>query len=770
MKEFKKNGVYTIEEKCVGCNKCIAGCPAVFANVAVQKDGENKVKVDIDKCIGCGHCIEKCDHGARDYTDDTERFLNDLRKGTKISIVAAPAIRFNFPSYQKLFGFLKSQGVNLIYDVSFGADITTWAYLKAITENKLESVVAQPCPAIINYIEKYKPEAIPSLAPIHSPTLCTAVYLKKYEKVNDRIAFLSPCIGKSDEFIDPNTHGYVSYNVTYKKIKEYLEKNNINLNIYEQKPFDDIGCGLGLTFSRPGGLRENVEYHVPGAWVRQIEGTGHAYHYIDEYTDRVSQFKKVPLLVDILNCTYGCNLGTGTCKDIQIDDIDFKMNELKQEVMKTIENKTLFKKSYKLFDYFNKKLKLDDFVRRYNDKSYLIKEIKPTEKEYEKIFAELHKITEESKSINCYACGYGDCNLMAEALHNNSNHIENCIYYNKKEVEIEKIELEKKNEEIQHTLNQINILNIQKEQMALELKQQVSDIREAIDQIAQGSVQTANGTTQLAIGAQEVAVDIGSSLENVNQIVSAIEQITQNATQGAKATEEAKNSSEQGAKNAKLTVDKMFEIKTAASDIAKDINELKKLGEQIGEITELIKTIAGQTNLLALNAAIEAARAGEQGKGFAVVAGEVKKLAEKSAEATEHITGMIYEIQNKVRQSVSATEDTVNKIEDGVKLAEETGEILHKINLVAHNVNVNALSIANEAEVLSENADNVAKMIENISAVTEQTAAQAEQISSITEEQTANLDEVNKHSKALAEMAENLIKNSNDKFTASPKV
>ena len=86
-------------------------------------------------------------------------FFRDLANGERISVVAAPAARVNFVNHKKLLGFLKHSGVDQAYDVSFGADITTWAYLKAIRENGLVSVIAQPCPAIVNYIEKFQPEA-----------------------------------------------------------------------------------------------------------------------------------------------------------------------------------------------------------------------------------------------------------------------------------------------------------------------------------------------------------------------------------------------------------------------------------------------------------------------------------------------------------------------------------------------------------------------------------------------------------------------------------
>jgi iron only hydrogenase large subunit-like protein len=232
--------------------------------------------------------------------------------------------------YKRLFGYLKHLGANIIYDVSFGADITSWAYLKTIREKKLSSIISQPCPVIVNYIEKYQPELIGRLAPVQSPALCTAIYLKKYKGVDDSIAFLSPCIGKIDEISSPNTGGYIEYNVTYKKMNKYLSGHGINLSEFQEYDFQDIGCSLGFLYSRPGGLKENVLAKKKGAWVRQIEGEHITYNYLKEYGARVEQGKPVPLLVDILNCTNGCNLGTATNKDAAIDDIDINFNSLKE--------------------------------------------------------------------------------------------------------------------------------------------------------------------------------------------------------------------------------------------------------------------------------------------------------------------------------------------------------------------------------------------------------------------------------------------------------
>ena len=435
----------TNTELCVGCNKCIAKCP-VKANIAFLYKGENKVKVDHIKCIHCGSCIDVCDHNARDFADDTERFFANLTKGIGISVIAAPSIRFNFPNYKRLFGYLKSLGVTLIYDVSIGADITTWAYLKAIEERNLDSIIAQPCPVIVNYIQKYRSELIKYLAPIHSPMTCTAIYLKEYKGIDDRVAFLSPCIGKIDEIREKQTMGLVDYNVTYQKLELYFQKNHIDLNAYPEVDFKDSECGIGLTFSRPGGLSENIEFQSDDVWIRQVEGPERAYRYLNEYAKRVQDSKSLPQVVDILNCPGGCNIGTGTCKSTTIDDVDYKMNELKKAKLdkysKTLHNQAVST----VFEMFEYKLRLEDFSRQYEDKSHLIIHGETTN--LGPIFTQLHKTTEASQNINCFTCGFGNCHEFAQAVALGTNHVGNCIDFNRKELVREKEHLYETNKEV----------------------------------------------------------------------------------------------------------------------------------------------------------------------------------------------------------------------------------------------------------------------------------------------------------------------------------
>lgn len=402
-------------------------------------------------------CLEVCEHESRDYYDDTEKFFKDLKTGKNISMIVAPATKVNFRNYKKLLGFFKSKGVNLIYDVSFGADITTWGYLKAIDEMKMETMIAQPCPVIVNYVERYKPDLIEYLAPIQSPMMCTAIFLKKYKKLRDDIAFLSPCIAKIDEINDPNTKNYVKYNVTYKKLNKYLMRNNINIDRYNEISFDNIEGSLGFIYSRPGGLKENVLQIKKDAWIRQIEGSENVYDYIENYSNRISKNEKVPLIVDALNCKFGCNIGSGIFNQIDIDDVDFQFDLMKKERLK--EKANLFKKKiYKVYEYFDKNLNWRDFIRNYN--SIAVKQLKePTESEYDEIFNKLHKKDRQSRTLNCSACGYDSCRQMAKAIFNKINNYSNCIYYNKQKILMDNIELENKNKKITQALEEVEKLS-----------------------------------------------------------------------------------------------------------------------------------------------------------------------------------------------------------------------------------------------------------------------------------------------------------------------
>lgn len=601
--EIVNNELVQTMDNCVGCNRCIGACPAPGANVAQrQADGSNRVVVDYKKCIACGACIDACEHHARDFMDDTERFFADLRAGKKISILLAPAFKANYEKeYEQILGQLKAYGVNRIISISFGADITTWAYIKYITENNYMGGISQPCPAVVGYIEKYIPELLPKLMPVHSPMMCGAIYAKKYMHIADDLAFISPCIAKKNEISDPNCGGYITYNVTFAHLVEYLRKYPIT-----GKPVtDEVEYGLGSVYPMPGGLKENV-YWLLGedALVRQMEGEKHMYHYLEKNKDRICQDKTPYLFVDALNCSGGCLYGTGIEEDkVDNEDVFYAIQRIKADSKVNKKNKpwsipsTPAKRLQALNKQFEK-LDLNDFIRRYTDKSEQCKYSVPSESELDAIYMDMMKDTEEKRSINCSGCGYDTCKAMAIAIHNGFTYKENCVHYAKDLAEIEKLRSEELAEQI--TRNQEEI-----EQQKGMLVRQIEDSFEALD----------------------------FSLENIE------------------------NSSSNNSTETIGIADAMLEVVSFADELKTTLKSIEECVIRLAQNNEDVINIADQTDLLALNASIEAARAGEAGRGFAVVAGEIKNLAADSTKAVDDSNKNNEDIRGYVNSLLSSMED-----------------------------------------------------------------------------------------------------------------
>ena len=297
------------EDKCVNCHMCIAVCPVKYC---IDGSGDT-VTINDDLCIGCGSCVRACTHDARSIIDDKEAFLGALSRGEKIVAVVSPALASSFPGQHRQFlGWLKSLGVKACYDVSFGAELTVKSYLHHITSNSPSLVVAQPCPAIVSYIEIYRPELLSHLAPADSPMLHTMKMIRDYypEHKNHKVVIVSPCAAKKREFFVTRLG---DFNVTIQSFKEILDQRHVRLSDQPVADFDNPPAERAVLFSSPGGLLRTAMREVPGiqSKARKIEGPELVYHYLDSLPSAVEKGIN-PLLVDCLNCEFGCNAGPGT--------------------------------------------------------------------------------------------------------------------------------------------------------------------------------------------------------------------------------------------------------------------------------------------------------------------------------------------------------------------------------------------------------------------------------------------------------------------------
>ena len=403
------------EAECVGCNRCIRACPVIGANQVNKRGHSINVSVDTERCIACGACIKTCRHNVRDFVDDTEKFLNDIQRGVPISMIVAPANRVNEDQGGRLLTWLRDIGVQKIYDVSVGADICTWAHIRAV-EKINHPLITQPCPVIVNYIQMYAPELLKYLSPIHSPMLCTAIYMRKYCDIREKIAALSPCIAKAHEF---DATSYVNYNVTLEKIYKYIEDNNIRLP-NNPSGFDHQDSALGLLYPMPGGLKENIEYFF-GKQLRidQSEGSDYVFDALNEFAKESNI--NLPDVFDVLNCHEGCNVGTAVRHDQNRFRISTIMDKGRQDVFNELDREQY----EQLFTDYDNILKFDDFVRQYTRVN--VKKYTYTEEGLEKAFIDLNKKAEKDRIFDCGACGSDSCEEMASKIAMGIDRPDNCI-------------------------------------------------------------------------------------------------------------------------------------------------------------------------------------------------------------------------------------------------------------------------------------------------------------------------------------------------------
>jgi len=650
------------EEKCINCYACITGCPVKYC-----MDGSGKkLTINEDLCIGCGNCILVCSHKARYLVDDTDLFINEIKQGQKIVAVVAPAVVSAFPKdYLKLNGWLKKLGVEAFFDVSFGAELTVISYLDHIKKNKPRTVIAQPCPAIVSFIEIYHPELLQFLAPADSPMLHTIKMIREYypQYRNHKTVVISPCIAKKREFVET---GLGDYNVTMWALKNYLQDNKINLDSFTEIDYFGPSAERAVGFSFPGGLMETAERFVPGIRRRtdKVEGVHTIYPYLEEIVELMPTNIRFAQLIDCLNCEKGCNGGPGTGNHkkpkVALENPVRDRREKLGEYHKKTKGDWVYKKFRKILDAY---WKPNLYGRTYVDRSAnnFIKH--PNEMELKGIFEKLRKYKQED-IYDCTSCGYGSCKSMATAIFNKLNKPENCSHY---------------------------IFALLQEEMKVE---------ELLNLLAEHI----NSATQLIDGITTIVHDLSKTIDSQSASVEESSKKTESMINSLKNTSVITQNKQEAIKellnNASVSQESMKETIQSVQSISQSV-------DGIGSAIKIITAIAANTNLLSMNAAIEAAHAGEAGKGFAVVSNEIRHLSESTRENSRNISQTLKNIIDGIAVTSKQSNNTEARITEMSKEINDFAKIMTNLISTLNNLSFDSGEIITSLNSLKTQSNDV---------------------------------------------------------------
>ena len=269
-----------------------------------------------------------------------------------------------------------------------------------------------------------------------------------------------------------------------------------------------------------------------------------------------------------------------------------------------------------------------------------------------------------------------------------------------------------------------------------------SELSAISEQISTNAAQTADRSNNVSASAEEMAT-------NMNSVASAMEETSTNIQTVVSAAEEMNATIAEISGNTAQGSETTAQAVKMAKHVSDKVDELGKAALEINKVTETIADISEQTNLLALNATIEAARAGEAGQGFAVVAGEIKALAQQTAEATSEINTKIVGVQTSTQESVTAIESIVDIIN-------EINNIVTAVAAAIEEQSATTQEISNNVSQAAIGVEEVNSNVSQTSAVASDVTQDITQVSQAANEMSSGSEQVKTSAEELSNLAENL--------------
>jgi len=405
-KQENRKLVYTVKDLCRVCYTCVRECPVKAIRII-----DDQAEVLQDRCIGCGNCTIVCKQGAKVYARSVDEVKYLFRSRKEVYALLAPSHVAEFEDVENgevLAGMLKRLGFAGVFEVGMGADLVAGKYEDLINGDQGSGYINSDCPAIVSFIEKYHPDLIPSLAPVVSPMVATARYIRKLYGDSPALVFIGPCVAKKDESDE------VDSVLTFTELRQMLSARRIRPSNADPATFMPPTAMEGAGFPVSRGLLQSM--NLEGMHVDQkvivAEGRVHFQEAIKEYAEGNLGAMHLELL-----CCEGCIMGPGTSPDGK-----------------------KFVRRKKILDHLHIRLRENDgkgvrqdpvaadldLSRNYRSDDQRMSD--PTEEEINKVLQRMGKFSQQDH-LDCGACGYDTCVGHARAIAQGLAEVEMCLPY-----------------------------------------------------------------------------------------------------------------------------------------------------------------------------------------------------------------------------------------------------------------------------------------------------------------------------------------------------
>jgi iron only hydrogenase large subunit-like protein len=399
----RKPVLHIDDEKCRNSYSCVRVCPVNAIEVK-----PNKVHPYIlpERCIGCGLCYVSCTPHAIAFRDSREEVKSLLSSGRKTAALIEPSIASEFDDitdYRKFVAMIRSLGFDYVHEDSFGVDLIGAAYAKLFSKAEGKYLITANCPAIVNLIEKFHPEIVPSLAPLVSPMIATAMVVKELYGQDVATVQIGPCIDAKDEALQYDSGRLIDGVLTFVELRQLFDEFKIQERLVKMSDFDPPYGYWGALYPLPAGIIQagGIKRDMVSSGVITADGKEdilEAINDFDKYIDTINHH------FNLFFC-HGCMLGPGMEKHNE--------RYRRRALVRRYAEKRAGKLDKILWQKNIDKWSKLDFSRTFTPDDQRIPE--PPEEAIIEVLKIIGKDNPEEE-INCGACGYPSCREFASTV------------------------------------------------------------------------------------------------------------------------------------------------------------------------------------------------------------------------------------------------------------------------------------------------------------------------------------------------------------------